>query len=259
MCLVEGALLQSQPGLRAGDRAPHGARKGTEAPIQIEPVREAQCLRHCARVERSPVDETRHHKVAVQRCVAARHLRRRALFEADEHDVDGRLRHEVARREVMLDPEREPRSEQRRDERAAWPSEESLRRCALEHEIRDAWRDVRLGESSHEVGGAIERWVREDHVLGMRHRMAKDVGVSHDDVGCGREAGAQARHERRVLLDRDDTCRVACECRGEVPRASAEVVDHIVGADAASLDEPFDERRVAEDVLRAPEVPLMMP
>jgi hypothetical protein len=186
-------------------------------------------------------------------------MRRCAFFETDEHDIDGGLRREVARREPMLDPEREPRSEQRRDERAARPSEESLGRRALEHQIRDAWRDVRLGQPAHEVGGAIERWVREDHMLGVRHRIAKDVGVSHDDIGRGREAGAHARHERRVLLDRDDACRVTCECRGEIPRAGAEVVDHVVDADAASRDEPFDERRISEDVLRAPEVPLMMP
>jgi hypothetical protein len=179
-------------------------------------------------------------------------MRRRAFFETDEHDIDGGLRREVARREPMLDPQREPRSEQRRDERAARPSEESLRCCALEHQMRDEWRDVRLGQPTHEVGGAIERWVREDHMLGVRHRIAKDVGVSHDDIGCGREAGAHARHERRVLLDRDDPCRVARECRGEVPRPGAEVVDHIVGADAASLDEPFDERRIAQEVLCPP-------
>ncbi|OLC55873.1 MAG: hypothetical protein AUH85_08155 [Chloroflexi bacterium 13_1_40CM_4_68_4] len=180
-------------------------------------------------------------------------------METHEHDVDGRPGGEVSGSETMFDPQREPWGEKRRHERAVRRSEETLRRGTLQHEIRDTRRDVRLREPAYEIGGAIERRVREHDVRGVGHRVMKDVGLSHDDIRCRHEANAQPRDERRIFLDRDNTRRATCESRGEVPSAGAEVIHDVLGADLTPLDEPGDERRIAEEVLCPPKIRVAMP
>src|SRR5581483_743385 len=119
---------------------------------------------------------------------------------------------------------------------AARPRHRPLERDApLDDEIGPRQRRVRIVEQPvQQIGGAMERQVRDDAKRRARQRDAR--GVALDDAHV-RPAAAETRGEARIELDRDDRSRDAAELSRQAPAARAEVDDELVVTNARVADD----------------------
>jgi hypothetical protein len=120
-------------------------------------------------VEHRPtINETRNGQISEELSVSRRDQRWRAFLNPNKHGLHRGPRRKVGCDEPMDDGQLEPRAEQHCGKRPVRRSNESLSRLSLEHQVRDAWWYVRLGEPAHQVRGPVERRIAEHDVVGMR-------------------------------------------------------------------------------------------
>jgi hypothetical protein len=118
--------------------------------------------------QRPTINETCHSQISEELRVSRGDQGWRTFLNPNKHGVHRGPGRKVGRGEPVDDGQLEPRAEQHCGKRPARRSSESLSRLSLEHQARDAWWYVRLGESAHHVGGPVERRIAEHDVVGVR-------------------------------------------------------------------------------------------